>query len=214
MERDEAQERMREVQRIMERTTLYTLLPGPPAIIGGVLVLIGCAVSYAMIRSPDFAALLRLSLQAQWAFCAMWAAIGAAGVALEVILTARAARKQGISPTARPARFAAFSLTPSIFIAVILTLKLMMDASRLMQHEYIQYVVPVWMMCYGTGVYTAGLFSIRLPRLLGVAFILLGAIGLLYFARYGVVLGALSFGLLHIIFGLYVMRRAQQRTQP
>ena len=31
-------------------------------------------------------------------------------------------------------------------------------------------IAPVWMMCYGTGVYAAGLFSVRLPRLLGLAF--------------------------------------------
>ena len=37
MNHEEAQVRMNEVQRIMERTTLYTLLPGASAIIGGIL---------------------------------------------------------------------------------------------------------------------------------------------------------------------------------
>ena len=41
---DEAQDRMREIQRIMERATLFTLLPGVPAVIGGLMVLGGCAV--------------------------------------------------------------------------------------------------------------------------------------------------------------------------
>ena len=35
MEVDEAQDRMREIQRIMETATLFTLLPGTAAIVGG-----------------------------------------------------------------------------------------------------------------------------------------------------------------------------------
>jgi uncharacterized membrane protein len=46
MEVDEAQARMREIQRIMETATLFTLLPGLAAIVGGVLTLLGCGVSY------------------------------------------------------------------------------------------------------------------------------------------------------------------------
>jgi hypothetical protein len=208
MDQAEAEARMREVQRIMERTTLYTLLPGMAAVLGGLLVLVGCAVSYAMIRSLDFKALVYRPLEEQWAFCIMWTVIGAAGFALEVVLTARAAKRQGISPTARPARFAAFSLTPGILTAMVLTVKLLMDSLR--TAELIQYVVPSWMMCYGAGVYTAGLFSIRLPRLLGMAFILAGAVALLCFPQYGVVSAALSFGLFHIVFGLIVVSRSRR----
>ncbi len=45
MDFDEAKARMREIQRIMETATLYTLLPGTAAIVGGVLVLLGCGAS-------------------------------------------------------------------------------------------------------------------------------------------------------------------------
>ena len=203
MNRQDAEDRMREVQRIMERATLYTLLPGVPSIIGGVLALIGCAVSYAMIQSLDFLRVLALPISRQYAFCIMWTAIGIVAVAQEVFLTVRAARKQGISPMARPARFAAFSLSPSVFVAAVLTLKLLIDGQ-------VEYIVPVWAMCYGTGVYTAGLFSLRSPRILGLAFIIVGAAGLLFFPQYGLVLAALSFGLLHIAFGVYVIAKSRQ----
>jgi hypothetical protein len=73
----------------------------------------------------------------------------------------------------------------------------------------VQYIVPLWMMLYGTGVFTVGQFSIQAPRLLGLAFIAAGAVALLVFPAYGVLAAALSFGLLHIAFGLYIiaMRR-------
>ena len=93
MDADEAQTRMQEIQRIMERATLFTLLPGTPAVVGGLMVLAGCAVSYAMFRSLDFADILHLSVNGQIAFCVMWFLIGVIGVLLEVILTTRAAAK-------------------------------------------------------------------------------------------------------------------------
>ncbi len=208
LEHAEARERMREIQRIMERATLYTLLPGLPAVIGGVLALVGCAVTYAMIRSFDYAALLGLSLQAQLGFCVMWTIIGIAAITQDIALTTRAARKQGLHPVGRPGRFAALSLTPSVFVAIIVTLRLLSDAGA----EQIQYIAPVWMMCYGTGVYAAGLFSVRLPRLLGLAFIAAGAAGMLFLESYGVLLTALSFGLFHIVFGVMVIRVNRGRT--
>ena len=74
----------------------------------------------------------------------------------------------------------------------------------------IQYIVPIWMMLYGTGVYTAGLFSLRPPRILGLTFIAMGIFALLCFPQYGVVAAALSFGLLHIVFGLYIVHKQRQ----
>jgi len=204
MNHEEAQARMNEVQRIMERTTLYTLLPGASAIIGGILVLIGCGISYAMIRSLNFEDVLALGMDKQWLFCVLWFVIGVVAISQEIILTLLAAKRQGISPATRPARFAAWSLSPCVFVAVVITVEFMVRA-----HGLVRYVVPVWMMCYGAGVYTAGLFSVKLPRCLGLAFIGMGAVGMTLFNQYGVALAALSFGLLHIVFGCIVLARTR-----
>ncbi len=225
MDVDEAQGRMQEIQRIMERATLFTLLPGWPAVAGGLLVLAGCAVSYAMFRSLDFADILRISPNAQVGFCLMWFAIGVIGVVLEAVVTTRAAARQQLVPVDRPMRVAAFSLTPSVIVAIVLTAKFLLPINATVwqmlwtwnfqiplmpKAEEIQYIVPVWMMLYGTGVYTAGLFSIRPPRVLGITFLVLGIVALLCFPGYGVVSAALSFGLLHIVFGLYILRKQRQ----
>jgi hypothetical protein len=229
MDHDEAQARMQEIQRIMERATLFTLLPGTPAVIGGLMVLAGCAISYAMIRSLDFAGLLNVSVGEQFFFCVMWFAIGVIGIVLEVVSTTRAAAKQNLVPTDRPMRVAAFSLTPSVIVAMVLTVKFLLPVNQDLWHmirtwnfqmplepkaEEIQYIVPVWIMLYGTGVYTAGLFSIRPPRILGITFIVFGAVAMLFFPQYGVVSAALSFGLLHVVFGIYVMLKQRQKAIP
>ncbi len=209
MDHDEAQARMAEIQRIMERATLFTLLPGTAAVVGGLMVLGGCAVSCTMFHSLDFADILGISVAKQGVFCVMWFAIGMAGIVLEVVLTTRAAARQQLVPRDRPLRVAAFSLTPSVIVAMVLTLKFL---ARLPQPttDEIRYIVPVWMMLYGTGVYTAGLFSIQPPRLLGLAFIALGILALMWFPQYGVVAAALSFGLLHIVFGTYILHKQRQ----
>ncbi|MGD9128185.1 MAG: hypothetical protein PVH19_12485 [Planctomycetia bacterium] len=225
MDANEAKDRIQEIQRIMERTTLFTLLPGVQAVIGGVMVLAGCAVSYAMFRSLDFADILSLSVNGQIFFCVMWFAIGVAGILLEVIFTTRAAKQHGLEPKSRPMRVAAFSLTPSVIVAMVLTVKFLLpfdptiwEMIRTFSFDYplepkpeeIRYIVPIWMMLYGTGVYTAGLFSVRSPRVLGLTFIALGIVALLCFPEYGVVMGALSFGMLHILFGFYIIHKQRQ----
>ncbi|MBM4024777.1 MAG: hypothetical protein FJ280_05130 [Planctomycetes bacterium] len=220
MDRDEAQSRMQEIQRIMERATLWTILPGASAILGGLMVLGGCLVSYLMFRSVrgpsftpiDFAALLDLSLNGQIAFCVMWFLIGAGGVVAEIHFAQLQAKRQGISPKGRSARLAFFSLTPSVVVAMVLTVKFLSPTQ--MRAQEIQYIAPVWMMLYGTGVYTAGLFSVRAPRTLGMAFIAAGVASIMFLQPYGVITAALSFGWFHIAFGLYVIskRRAGLST--
>jgi hypothetical protein len=212
MDVDEARSRMLEIQRIMERATLCTLLPGTAAIIGGLLVLAGCAASYAMFRSLDFGDIVHLPFNMQVIFCFMWFGIGAISLVIEVIFMQRAAKKQNLVPSDRPMRVAAFSLTPCVVVAMVLTIKFLIPAEPKVQE--IQYIVPVWMMLYGTGVYTAGLFSIRPPRVLGILFLMLGVIALLAFPQYGVVSAAVSFGLLHIAFGGYILARQRQERTP
>jgi len=213
MNLDEAQIRMQEIQRIMERATLWTILPGTSAIIGGLMVFVGCVVSYLMfgtINNPsftqiDFASLLDLSLNAQITFCVLWFLIGLGGVIVEIHFAQLQAKRQGISPKGRSARLTFYSLTPSVVIAIVLTAKFL--APTELRTQEIQYIAPVWMMLYGTGVYTAGLFSIRAPRILGMAFIAAGVVSINFFQQYGVITAALSFGLLHILFGIYVIRK-------
>ncbi|OGF67983.1 MAG: hypothetical protein A2Y62_22095 [Candidatus Fischerbacteria bacterium RBG_13_37_8] len=213
MKQDEALERIKDIQRIAERTTLYTQLPGLAAIIGGILALFGCIISYQLIGSVDFGALINVTASKQLMFIITWACIGIIAIVQEIILTTHDAKKHGINPLSRPGKLSAYSLTPSLFIAAIITLKLLLDITSSIAPHSIRYIAPVWMMCYGTGIYAAGLFSVRLPRLLGLAFIILGAVSIMYLDYYGVILVALTFGMLHIIFGAIVMHRAKKRNK-
>jgi len=202
MDKREAQARMDEIQRIMERSTLYTALPGMEAILGGSLALAGSLASMKVLGSASFGEVYKLGERAQWAFWAMWAGIAAVSVVVSVFLAMRELRRQGLPALPRPGRLVAFALTPSVLVACVVTIRILWN------HPHaIEYLAPLWMMCYGTGVYGAGLFSLRMPRMLGMAFMVTGAAGLLFLPGWGVLLTGLSFGGYHIVFGMLVLRK-------
>jgi hypothetical protein len=140
-------------------------------------------------------------------FLAMWAFILIAAVIQDLVIVAGEARKAGVDIAGRPAKIGAYALTPGILIALVITLKILMDLQAGESSHLIRYIPPVWMMGYGVGVFAAGLFSVRLPRLLGMGFIVLGALNLLVISKYGVIMTGLSFGGLHILFGMIVIRK-------
>jgi hypothetical protein len=213
MDVDEAKNRMREIQRIMETATLYTLLPGAAAIIGGILVFAGCGVSLWMLQSGDFKSIMDLPPNQRVVFCLMWVAIAIVAVAVNAFLTFRMARRQRISMYARPTQVATFALSPCVVVAAVLSYQLFVVSGRL-QPDGIRYIAPIWMMLYGTGVYTAGLFSVRPPRVLGLAFLAAGIAVLFFFPEHGVLSVAASFGLFHVLFGVYVVSIQKQVPAP
>jgi hypothetical protein len=210
---DEAKARMREIQRIMETATLYTLLPGTAAIVGGVLVFGGCAVSGWLLQSVDFGQVAELSPHQRGALCLMWIVIAVTAVAVNARLTVSMARRRHIALNARPAQVATFALTPCVVVATVLSYQFLVVAGP-SRPDGIRYIAPVWMMLYGTGVYTAGLFSVRPPRVLGLAFLAAGIVSLFWFSEYGVISVALSFGLFHVVFGAYVIGKQRQVPVP
>jgi hypothetical protein len=209
MDADEAKNRMREIQRIMETATLYTLLPGAAAIFGGMFVFAGCGVSLWMLQSGDFSRIMELPSNQRVALCVMWVAIAIVAVAVNAQLTVRMARRRKISMYARPAQVATFALSPCVVVATVLSYQFFVVAGH-SQPEGIRYIAPIWMMLYGTGVYTAGLFSVRPPRVLGMAFLAAGIVALFFFPEHGVFSLAVSFGLFHVLFGVYVVSKQKQ----
>ena len=70
------------------------------------------------------------------------------------------------------------------------------------------YAMPaICMLSYGAAVVCGGAFSVRVVPVMGWCFIALGAIAFALPSNYGNLMMGLSFGLLHIVFGVIIARR-------
>ena len=81
------------------------------------------------------------------------------------------AREAGTSLLSGPGRRFVYSFAPPLFAGALLTLLLVrMGATGV--------IAGVWLLLYGTGVVTGGAFSIRIVPLMGLCFMVLGAVAL------------------------------------
>jgi hypothetical protein len=68
-------------------------------------------------------------------------------------------------------------------------------------------MIPVWLLLYGAAVACGGAFSVRAVPIMGWFFIVFGAVAFFIPAGFGNSMMALSFGLLHVVFGLIIAKK-------
>jgi len=112
----------------------------------------------------------------------------------------RKARATGTPLLSGPGRKVAFSLSPPMVVGALLTVVLF-------RAGMISAIPGMWLLLYGTGVVTGGMFSVRVVPVMGICFMVLGALGLFTPAAWGNWLLAAGFGGLHIIFGIIIARK-------
>ena len=99
-----------------------------------------------------------------------------------------------------PGRKFALSYSPPILVGILLTVVL--------SRAGLTGALPgTWLLLYGTAVVTGGAFSVKIVPVMGVCFMLLGALALFASQSWGNYLMAAGFGGLHIIFGIIIARR-------
>jgi hypothetical protein len=135
---------------------------------------------------------------AEW--LAVW--LGAAVIALGIggMTMIRKAEATGASLRSRAGRLFAGSFVPPALAGAVLTV-------ALYRAGLTQWLPAVWLLLYGTAVTTAGAFSIRAVPVMGVCFMVLGAVTLVLPAGAGDLMLGLGFGGLQIGFGLLIARR-------
>ncbi|HSJ06635.1 MAG TPA: hypothetical protein VK936_08035 [Longimicrobiales bacterium] len=183
---ERAMDDLRFIRRTMERAGSFTAVPGW----GGVAIgVVGLAAALVGSSQPTPGRWLTV-----WLATAVFATVIAA---LTLSLKARRAR---VPLSTGPGRKFLLSFLPPVFAAAALTAAAVAQGALAL-------LPGLWLLAYGAAVVTAGTFSVRAVPLMGLGFMVLGALALATPAAWGDAWLAAGFGGLHVGFGLLIARR-------
>jgi hypothetical protein len=181
----QAMDNLRFIRSAMENAGAFTAVPG----VGGMLM--GATAVFA-----SFAAHLSKSPKA---WLAIWMGEALLALAIGLAFSWRKAVRNGTSLLSRAFRRFALAMMPAILTGSLLTFVL--------YRSDMHHLIPaLWLLLYGVGVSSGGAFSVRVVPIMGMCFLLMGAIAALGPAEWADALMATGFGGLHIIFGWKIAR--------
>lgn len=184
----EAEENLRVIRELMERSTRHSTFSGYSGILAGIYSIIGCAITFWIKNQPH--SLLPMNLL----FLAVWSVVIVLAIGTDYLLTKRHAARVGKRILSRLGKQMAYASIPGLGTGALWTL-------FLLQHGLLDVVFPVWMLCYGIAVSAVGIFSQREVKLLGAAFLVAGAVTL-FLPQFGLPMMAATFGGFHILYGI------------
>jgi hypothetical protein len=180
-----AADNLRFIRDTMERASAFTAVPGWGGVAVGLTALIAGSIAFGKSEDRQFFT---------WLI--------EAGVALVLASWAvnRKSKRLSLSLQSRPARRALLSFMPPLIAGAILT-------AVLFPSGVLRVLPGLWLLLYGAAVVTGGAFSVRIVPVMGLCFMLLGAIALGVPPTWSNVLLTVGFGGLHIVFGTVIARR-------
>jgi len=183
---DRAMDNLRYIRETMERASSFTAVPGWGQVAIGVTAL---AATYLAAHQPT-----------DRGWLGIWLAEAIIALLIAGWLMDRKARALGAPLLSGPGRKVAFSLSPPMVVGALLTVVLFRSGLT-------EAIPGMWLLLYGTGVVTGGMFSVRIVPVMGICFMVLGAGTLFARASWGNWLMAAGFGGLHISFGTIIARK-------
>ena len=177
---------LRYIRETMERATAFTGISGWGEIAIGVTALLASGIA---------------ALQSTFnAWLAVWIAEGLISLLIAGWSMDRKARAIEMPLGSGPGRKAVFSLTPPMIVGGLLTI-------TLVQAGLTNAIPGVWLLLYGTGVITGGMYSVKVVPIMGICLMALGAAALFSPPSLANWFMAAGFGGLHLIFGAIIVRK-------
>ena len=181
-----AMDNLRFIRETMEAAGTFTAVSGWGTVVIGATAIAAAALA-AVTHSTT-----------RWIF--IWLCEAGVSVAISVYTMALKARSAKLPLWSEPARKILFSFAPPMAAGALLTLVMS-------EQHLVALLTGVWMLLYGVGVVAAGTFSVRIVPVMGLAFMLVGAVALVGPPTWGTAFMAAGFGGLHLFFGTLIARR-------
>ena len=183
---DRAMDNLRYIRETMELATAFTGISGWGEIAIGVTALIASVIA---AQQSTFNAWL-----------AVWIAEGLISLLIAGWSMDRKTRAIKMPLGSGPGRKAVFSLTPPMLAGGLLTIVLV-------QAGLTNAIPGVWLLLYGTGVITGGMYSVKVVPIMGICLMVLGALALFSPPAFANWFMAAGFGGLHLVFGAIIVRK-------
>jgi hypothetical protein len=180
-----AADNLRFIRQAMERSATFTSIPGLGGAGMGAIALAASAIASSQ------------PLGDRWLLTWLGAALTAAVVGL--IAMARKASRAGAPLTGANARRFALGMAAPFVAGAAITYELWVVRSFTV-------MAPAWLLLYGAGVLTGGIFSVPIVRAIGVCFMALGIAAIVTPAEWANAWLAVGFGGLHLGFGVYIAK--------
>lgn len=181
-----AMDNLRLIRETMERAGSFTAVPGW----GGVVIGVSAFGAAGIAR--------RQATVERWLIA--WLLEAAVALVVAVLAIRRKATAAKGPVFSAPARRFVLSFAPPMLVGGMLT--------AVLYRAGVAAAIPgTWLLLYGTGVVTGGAFSVRVIPVMGLCFMLLGAMALFCPLAWGTAFLAAGFGGLHVAFGIVIARR-------
>jgi predicted lysophospholipase L1 biosynthesis ABC-type transport system permease subunit len=197
-------EALRDIRSMMERSTRFLSLSGLSGIWAGCCALAGIAAMYIWLRVPAYASSYLQSIigHQNWglSYRGAFLAIGLATFFIAMLgvyfFNARRARLNGHVLWDAPARRMLIAMMIPMAAGGIFCL-------ALTRYDLVGLIAPTTLVFYGLSLVHIDKFTIGHVRILGLALLALGSIGL-FRPEFGLHLWAIGFGLFHILYGAWI----------
>jgi hypothetical protein len=187
VETNQAERTLEVIRMLMERGTRYTHVCGSSGIAAGLITFVGCAILAWGHLPYDYAT----------SFVTTFALVFVASFLANVYFTYQMARQNHEPFWSRPARTVTLAFLPNFVAGVVLSV-VMCREGRL------DLLPGIWMLLYGCGALAMSFFAPLSILVLGVAFVVAGIFALVFFPGHEVLMMGMSFGGLHLAYGLAV----------
>jgi hypothetical protein len=154
----------------------------------------------AMGATALVAAFIAMRQATTEAWLAVWLAEALVAVTLALVAMHWKAARLGTPIMSVSGRRLFVGLLPALVAGGVMTAALIREGDP-------RQIPGVWLLLYGVAVMQAGAFSVRTIPVMGVVFVLAGAIALPLPWWWANVMLAVGFGLIHIAFGAFIARR-------
>ena len=177
-----AMDNLKFIRETMERAGSFTAVSGWGGLAIGISALIAAGIAWRLTAAPWLVA---------------WLTEGVIAAAIGVFAMKRKADSAQLPLLSPPARRFVLSFAPPLIVGALLT-------AVLFRAALFAAIPGMWLLLYGAGVATGGAFSVRVVPVMGLCFMLIGAVALFCPFAWGTAFLAVGFGGLHLFFGCII----------